>query len=386
MTTIQPKKAENARQSSSDVVSSYAPKNIETKELKEIKVKLERFDFGQTATGTPVERFVVENNHGYSMSLISYGAIMQAFHMPGRDGTVANVNLGTDSIEAYEKCVAYFGATVGRFCNRIGKGQFELDGTQYKLAVNNPPNSLHGGIVGFSHAVWNCETIEESDRAGIRFSHTSPDGDEGYPGEMKVVAEYVLTDANELLIEFRAETNKPTVVNLTNHNYWNLAGGGKVLDHQLQIHADHVLDVDDTLIPTGQFQPVENSPLDFRQTHSIGAQIDELKKTPANGYDHCYVVRREPNQERTLTSAALISDPASGRTMEVLTTQPGIQLYTGNWMSGDEGSCGFGENEAFCLETQHYPDAPNVSSFPTTRLNPGETFRETTVHRFSVSE
>lgn len=319
------------------------------------------------------------------MSVISYGAIMQSMMTPDRQGQLANINLGTDSISGYENCVAYFGATVGRFCNRIGGAKFSLDGQEYNLAVNNPPNTLHGGHRGFSHVVWSAEKIEEADRVGIRFSHTSPDGDENYPGELQVTADYVLNNENELIIEFGASTNAKTVINLTNHNYWNLGGdqSGSILDHVVQVEADEFLTVDDTLIPTGGFTSVEGTELDFRSPQSIGARIDSLKETPAKGYDHCYALR---SQSGELALAATVTDPKSGRVMKISTTQPGIQLYTGNWMSGDEGSCGFGENEAFCLETQHYPDAPNQPSFPTTELKPGETFHQKTVHWFGVQD
>ena len=346
-------------------------------------MNLETFDFGTTSGGETVQRFVCSNDKGLSMSLISYGAIMQSMLTPDRSGNLANINLGTDTLAGYERCVAYFGATVGRFCNRIGGARFSLDGNEYQLAETHPPNCLHGGVRGFSHVVWAAEEIHESDMVGIRFNHTSPDGDEGFPGELKVTADYLLNNSNELIIEFKATTDARTVLNLTNHNYWNLGGeqSGSILGHVVQIESDKILSVDQTLIPTGEFTSLEGTELDFRTPWEIGARIDTLKKTPAKGYDHCYALR---SQSGELALAATVSDPTSGRVMKVRTSQPGIQLYTGNWMSGDEGSCGFGENEAFCLETQHYPDAPNIPSFPTTELNPAEKFNEKTVHWFGV--
>lgn len=346
-------------------------------------MKIEESDFGQTSAGEPVKRFVCTNDSGLSMSLISYGAIMQSFWAPDRNGSSANINLGASTLEGYERCVAYFGATVGRFCNRIGGAKFTLDGQQYSLAVNNPPNSLHGGNRGFSHAVWETEAIQEDNRVGVRFKHVSPDGDEGYPGRLEVTAEYSLNDQDELSIDFFANTDAKTVLNLTNHNYWNLGGdsSGSVLDHVLQIEADQYLAVDDTLIPSGELADVNGTELDFRDPVSIGARIASLKKTPAKGYDHCYALRSQAGE---LALAATVKDPGSGRVMKVSTTQPGIQLYTGNFLSGDEGSCGYSENEAFCLETQHYPDAPNIPQFPSTVLEPGQTFHEKTVHWFGV--
>ena len=346
-------------------------------------MELKKTEFGKTNRGETVHHFLCKNANGLSMTLITYGAIMQSMMTPDKSGNLANINLGTDSIEGYESCVAYFGATVGRFCNRIGGARFELDGTEYRLAENNPPNCLHGGNIGFSHAVWQAEEVNEADRVGVRFTHESPDGDEGFPGNLKVTADYVLTNDDELIIEFWATTDAKTVINLTNHNYWNLGGddSGSILDHVVQIESDQFLTVDDTLIPNGQFTDVSGTELDFRQATPIGERIDSLKQTSAKGYDHCFALR---NEQGELVDAATVIDPKSGRQMKIRTTQPGIQLYTGNWMSGDEGSCGFGENEAFCLETQHFPDAPNIPEFPTTELNPGETFHQKTIHAFGV--
>ncbi|MEC9093480.1 MAG: aldose epimerase family protein [Planctomycetota bacterium] len=347
-------------------------------------MKVEKSEFGKTTGGERVYRFVCTNENGLSMSLITYGAIMQSMVTPDASGRLANINLGAETLQGYENCAAYLGATVGRFCNRIGGAAFTLDGKEYQLAATHPPNCLHGGVKGFSHVVWHAEEIHEYDLAGIRFTHVSPDGDEGFPGELKVTADYLLNNSNELLIEFKATTDTKTVLNLTNHNYWNLGGdqSGSIEDHVLQVESDKILSVDPMLIPTGEFTNVEGTELDFRTPWAIGARIDTLRKTPAKGYDHCYALR---SQSGELALAATVCDPKSGRVMKVSTSQPGIQLYTGNWLLGDTESCGFQENEAFCLETQHYPDAPNIPSFPTTELNPGQEFNQKTVHWFGVN-
>lgn len=313
---------------------------------------------------------------------------MQSMVTPDKNGKLENINLGCDSIESYEKCVAYFGATVGRFCNRIAHAKFSLDGKEYPLAVNCPPHSLHGGVKGFSHKIWQAEEIQTADTVGIRFSLTSPDGDEGFPGAMKIVADYILNNQNELIIEFLATTNAKTVVNLTNHNYWNLGGvdSGKIHDHILQVEADESLDVDETLIPSGSFASVVDTELDFRSPQAIGDRIATMQTTPAKGYDHCYVIRKTDSDVGKPSLAASVHDPKSGRSMTIETTQPGIQLYTGNWLSGDVGTNGYGENDAFCLETQHFPDSPNIPSFPTTELNPGEEFHAITIHRFGLAD
>lgn len=346
-------------------------------------MKIQQEDFGTTRQGEPVTKLTCTNDQGLSMSLLTYGGIMQSFFAPDRDGKFANVNLGADSIAEYENCEAYLGATVGRFCNRIGNATFSLDGRTYQLAANNGPNCLHGGNRGFSHHVWEFEPIQTEQEVGVRFQLTSPDQEEGFPGTLTTIVTYTLNNANELTMDFRAKTDAPTVINLTNHNYWNLGGdrSGSILDHVLQIEADQSLEVDATLIPTGRILDVEGTPLDFRQPKTIGHDIDGLRSTPAKGYDHCYVLR---SQSGKLARAATVRCPASGRVMVIETTQPGLQLYTGNWLAGDAGSCGFGENEAFCLETQHFPDSPNRPEFPSTVLRPGEEFHQTTVHRFAT--
>ncbi len=339
-------------------------------------MNLQRSEFGRTSQGQEISLFTLTNQLGNSISVIDYGAILVSVNVPDRKGQRDNVNLGYPQLDGYLARHPYFGSTVGRFCNRIAGGQFTLDGKLYKLAINNGPNHLHGGIVGFDKLIWCGTEIKTENAIGVRFELRSPDGQEGYPGTLEVFADYLWNDANELTFAFRATTDTPTVVNLTNHAYWNLGGAksGKVLDHLLQLNCQRYLSVDDTLIPTGVIADVAGTPLDFRQPRTIGERITQLPAT--KGYDHCYVVDGRPGELRL---AGRAYDPKSGRSMEVLTTQPGMQLYTGNHLEGE-----FVQHAGFCLETQHYPDSPNQPEFPTTRLNPGEQFEQKTVHRFGI--
>lgn len=337
---------------------------------------VERTPFGKTSDGSSVDLLTLTNSAGNIVQLTNYGAILVSVQVPDRDGKRANVNLGFDNLKSYLDGHPYFGATVGRYANRIAKGKFRLDGKDYALAVNNGPNHLHGGIVGFDKQVWQAEELRNKDSVGVRFTLHSPGGQEGFPGNLDVTAEYTWNNDNELAYTFEAKTDAATVLNLTNHAYWNLAGAGQgdVLEHVLQLKCDKYVAVDDTLIPTGDISKVDGSPLDFRQPHTLGERIAQLPET--KGYDHCYVVDGTVGKLRT---CAVMRDPSSGRVMEVSTTQPGVQLYTANHLGAP-----WGQHGAFCLETQHYPDSPNQPEFPTTRLDPGETFSETTVVRFSV--
>lgn len=341
--------------------------------------------FGKLDDGTMTHKFVCKNKNGLIVELTDYGARIVAVMAPDRDGELANVALGLDSGPAYAKHSAFFGCTTGRYANRIAKGKFSLNGKTYSLATNNDPNHLHGGLKGFDRQVWKAEPIATTNAVGVKFTHRSPDGDEGYPGTLEIAVTYSLTDDDELKIEYEAQTNQATILNLTNHCYWNLggAGSGTVLDHQLTLNADRYVEPDATLIPTGRLLPVQGTPLDFTKTETIGARIAKLKEGEGNpgGYDHCYVINGQPG---TLRLAARAYDPKSGRTMEVRTTEPGVQLYTGNFLDGSKTNGGFEQHGAFCLETQHYPDSPNRPEFPTTTLKPGETYRQTTVHKFSV--
>jgi aldose 1-epimerase len=343
------------------------------------KMVVEKSVFGQTPEGHTIHAFTCTNSQGSVLKLIDYGAHVISVEVPDRSGQRKNVTLGFDDAEGYLRRHPYFGSTVGRYCNRIAKGKFLLGGRQYSLATNNAPNHLHGGERGFDRFMWTAEEISDGKQVGVRFTRTSPDGEEGYPGTVRVSATYTLNAKDELTMEFSATTDKATPINLTNHAYWNLSGDAKnILDHELTIESDKFLTVDSTLIPTGELVDVVGTPLDFTRPRKIGERIREIKSDPV-GYDHCFVLR---SQDGTLKLAAKAKDPKTGRVMEVWTTQPGVQFYTGNFLDGSETAGGFGQYSAFCLETQHYPDSPNQPSFPSTILKPGETLRQTTVHRF----
>lgn len=339
--------------------------------------------WGQTLAGQPVTRFTLTNAAGHSVGLTDWGATLLEVRVPDRQGTLANVNWSFAELPPYLAGHPHFGGTIGRFANRIAEGRFEIDGQTYNLAINNGPNHLHGGKVSYDHRLWQAETFLDGESARVRFSLHDPDGYENYPGNVQVTTEYTWSPDSVLTIRFIATTDAPTHINLTNHSYWNLAGigSGSIHDHVAKIEADHFLDVDADLIPTGQFNEVAGSPLDFRQPTALGQRIDQLSET--GGYDHCYVVRGSAG---SLRPAATVIDPQSGRQLTIETTQPGMQLYTGNHLPGDASSAGAGKHDAFCLETQHYPDAPNRPEFPSTRLNPGQKLEQTTRHRFSVAE
>lgn len=345
------------------------------------KMNIKSEPFGKTTEGRDVTRFTLINAHGHTVSVMNWGATLLDVNVPDRAGRLANVNLSFDSLEPYLDGHPYFGSTVGRFCNRIGEGKFTIDGKSYQVTTNLGKHHIHGGKVNFTYQLWDAEDYQSDEAVGVRFSLTSPDGQEGFPGTVKATVDYSWNDRNELKITFTATTDAATHINLTNHSYWNLggAGSGSAMDHIVTIQADQSLDVDDALIPTGELNDVDGTVLDFRKATALGDRVDQLPDT--KGYDHCYVVRGEAG---TLRKAATVVDPDSGRVLEIETTQPGMQLYTANHLPGNESSNGYGGHEAFCLETQHYPNAPNRPSFPTTLLRPGETLKEVTVHRFSV--
>lgn len=328
--------------------------------------------------GTEVFLYEMTNVYGHRVCMTNFGAILVSVEVPDRDGKLENVNLGYSDLAGYLERHPYLGSTVGRFCNRIAAGKFELDGKTYTLAINNGPNHLHGGIEGFDRHIWEVEQLESEHGCGLRMTTVSPDGEEGYPGKLNVVSEYTWNNSSELSYTFRATTDAPTVLNLTNHAYWNLAGVGKgdIRDHELKLNCANSLAVDEDLIPTGKVLPTAGSSLDFADFRRLGERLDEFVGT--KGYDHCYVVDGEPGNEPRLAGTA--RDTVSGRVMEVLTTQPGMQLYTGNHLDGD-----FAPYTGFCLETQHFPDAPNKPEFPTTRLDPGQEFVQKTIHRFSIN-
>jgi aldose 1-epimerase len=318
--------------------------------------------------------------------VINYGAIITSIRVPDRNGKLGDVVLGYDSLDGYVTNPAYLGALVGRYANRIGKAQFTLDGKTYTLAANNKPNSLHGGVKGFDKAVYRIRLLEKPGQVGVELSHVSPAGDEGYPGSLALRATYTLSDNNELSLDYSATTDQPTVVNVTHHDYFNLAGegSGNVLSHLLMIDAENYTPVDANMIPLGTLAPVANTPFDFRKPTPIGARIDAQDPQIARGagYDHNFVVK---HQGKDLARAARVEEPKSGRVLEVRTTEPGVQFYSANWLevTGKQGHV-YGKRDAFCLETQHYPDSPNKPAFPTTTLRPGATFQSRTVYAFSV--
>ena len=347
-------------------------------------MNIEKKTFGKTSDGTEIFSYKCTNANGLSVELMTYGATILKVEAPDRSGNLDNIVLHFPSLPGYLQRHPYFGSTVGRFCNRIALGRFTLDGKEYVLATNNGENHLHGGKEAFDRAVWTAEEVRTEESIGVNFCYVSKDGEEGYPGTLTVEALYSLSNDNKLTMDFKASTDKSTPVNLTNHSYWNLAGAGHgtILEHVLELNSDFYLPVDEGLIPTGQLASVDGTPLDFRSPETIGSRLANLDLDPT-GYDHCFSLKGPDSQ---LTLAARVSEPASGRVMEVYTTQPGVQLYTGNFLDGTEGSGGYQQYEGFCLETQHYPDSPNQPSFPSTILNPGEVFLQTTVHRFLVDD
>jgi aldose 1-epimerase len=345
--------------------------------------------FGVTPDGRTVESHTLRSGGSMQVSVLTYGGIVRSIVVPDRRGELANVVLALPDLESYLNRNPYFGCITGRYANRIAGGRFSIDGVEHRLATNDPPNHLHGGRVGFDKVVWAARTIPDGDGARLRLSHTSLDGDEGYPGSLRVEVDYLVSTDGSLRIDYGATTDAPTIVNLTNHSYFNLAGegAGDVYDHELVIHARRYTPVDATQIPTGALEAVEGTPMDFREPRAIGDRMDERfeQLAIARGHDHNYVLDREG---AGLAPAARAVDPGSGRTLEVLTTEPGIQLYAGNLLDGSlTGPSGrpYGRGAGFALETQHFPDSPNRPEFPSTALRPGEVYRSTTIYRFGVS-
>ncbi len=354
----------------------------------EKKMGLEKKNFGATADGKKVDEYTLTNVHGLVVQVMTYGGIITSVETPDRQGNMTNVTLSLDSLGDYLAGHPFFGAIAGRYANRIAKGKFTLDGKQYTLATNDGPNHLHGGKKGFDKAVWQAKEVRGKDFVGVKLTHLSPDGDEGYPGNLTATVVYSLNNNNELKMDYTATTDKATPINLTNHTYWNLGGRAKggILGELMMINADYYLPVDDTLIPTGAPAAVKGTPMDFTTPTTIGARIDQVP----GGYDHAYVVNaiRWKHDPRELTLAARVFEPGSGRVMEVYTTQPAIQFYTGNFLDGklQAGGVSYQQHHGFCLETEHYPDSPNQPQFPSTVLRPGETYHQVTVHKFSVAK
>ncbi len=347
-------------------------------------MSIEKTPFGKMPDGTQIDRYALANSHGLTIKIITFGATLTAVEMPDRHGNRDVVTLYLDTLDDYLAGHPFFGSIAGRYANRIARGKFTLDGNEYTLATNNGENHLHGGTKGFDKAVWKAEPARGGGFVAVTFTHVSPDGDEGYPGTLTATATYTLTDDNELRMEYTATTDRPTVVNLTNHAYWNLAGAGSgdVLRHELMLNADRYLPVDEGLIPLGRLAPVRGTPMDFTEPKPIGSRIAQVE----GGYDHCYVLNKKEGEKLTL--AARVVEPKSGRVMEIYTTQPAIQLYTGNFLDGTLTVAGkpCQRHDGFCLETEHFPDSPNRPEYPSTVLRPGETYHEVTLHKFSVQK
>jgi aldose 1-epimerase len=339
--------------------------------------------FGKTPQGELVTLYTLTNKNGMSVSIMDYGATIVKILAPDRNGKLEDVVLGFDKFTSYLHVKTYFGATIGRYANRIANGQFTMVKSVYQLARNNGPNALHGGLRGFDKRMWKSEPVE-SDIPALRFSRLSPDGEEGYPGNLFVSVTFSLNDDNELHISYEATTDKETIINLTNHSYFNLAGGGTIMNHILTLHADSFTPVDATLIPTGEIKSVSGTPWDFLNPTPIGLHLKETGGNPI-GYDHNYVLKKGFFSDWAL--AAEVEDPGSGRTLSVWTDQPGIQFYSGNFLDGTiTGSGGkvYDQYTGFALETQHYPDSPNHPNFPSTLLKPGDTYKTSTVYAFGV--
>ncbi|GAC1409602.1 MAG: galactose mutarotase [Gemmatimonadaceae bacterium] len=352
-----------------------------------------RAPFGRTLDGRPVELFTLTNANGVELRLTNYGGIITSLKTPDRSGRLDDIVLGYDSLSGYLHDSPYFGAVVGRYGNRIAGGRFTLDGRTYHLAINNGPNSLHGGLRGFDKVVWAAEPFRSEAGVGVTLDYASADMEEGYPGNLRAQVTYTLADDNRLIVDYQATTDRATPVNLTQHSYWNLAGDGSrdILAHVLTINADAMTPVDTTLIPTGEISPVSGTPFDFRTPMPIGARIDQRQNTQiryGGGYDHNFVVNRRSAAPDELVHAARVTEPTTGRTLDVLTTEPGIQFYSGNFLDGSiTGKAGhvYHYRYGMALETQHYPDSPNHPSFPSTIVRPGHTYRTRTIFLFGVA-
>jgi len=346
------------------------------------KPAIEKSMFGRLSDGTIVESYLLRNGRGSAAKLIPYGASLTELWVPDRAGKLADVVLGLDNLEAYLAPHPFFGGTIGRYANRIANGRFALDGNEYQLAINNPPHSLHGGKIGFDRRAWKAEALDHPAGAAVRFTYLSTDGEESYPGNLQVTVTYTLTEADELKLEYRAETDQATPINLTNHSYFNLAASGDILGHRLYLNSDQYTPVDTTLIPTGEIRTVADTPFDFRGSMAIGEHIAELKDI--GGYDHNFVVN---GQAGALRIAARLVEPGSGRQMEVWTTEPAIQFYSGIHLDGSvvgKRRVAYRKFAGLCLETQHYPDSPNHPNFPSAILRPGSRFRSETIYKFSA--
>lgn len=350
------------------------------------EMKIDKASFGKLPDGREADLYTLTNANGLQTAITNYGAIVVSLHAPDRDGRLADIVLGYPKLADYLKDTPYFGAIVGRYGNRIAKGRFTLDGVEYTLATNNDANHLHGGKIGFDKVLWNAEPFRTANEVGLKLSYLSVDGEEGYPGNLQVTVCYALTNKNELKITYDAITDKPTVVNLTHHGYWNLIGQarGDILEHELMLNADRFTPIDAGLIPTGELRPVKGTPMDFTRPTRIGARIsqDDEQLRYGLGYDHNFVLNRTGEG---LSLAARVYEATTGRVLEVHTTEPGVQFYSGNFLDGSnvgKGGRAYKHRYGFCLETQHFPDSPNKPEFPPVVLRPGQRYQTTTVYRF----
>lgn len=351
-------------------------------------MKIAKKEFGKIPNGDVVLLYSLTNANGMQVGVTNYGGIITSILVSDKDGNMGEVALGFDDFESYLQGNPFFGCVVGRYGNRIAKGKFSLDGVKYSLAINNGPNHLHGGLVGFDKVFWTVQQeITESDRIGIVLNYLSKDMEEGYPGNLDVTMTYTLTNNNEIILDYKATTDKKTICNLTNHSYFNLKDGGAsdILDHEAWIDANQIVPIDDTSIPLGNLLDVEGTPFDFTSPKKIGIQIndDHIQIKNGGGYDHTFVIE---NSSGELKKIAKVMESTTGRVLEVLTTEPGVQFYSGNFLTEMTGSNGvqYNKRHGFCLETQHYPDSPNQPDFPSVVLNPGEVYQTTTIYKFSV--
>lgn len=351
-----------------------------------VKDNIKESAFGTLPDGRAVKLYTLRNSKGMEARISSYGGLVISLTAPDRNGKYEDVTLGYDNLEGYLKETPYFGALIGRYGNRIAKGHFTLDGKTYTLAINDPPNSLHGGKVGFDKVLWNARPFQSGIGPAVELTYVSKDGEEGYPGNLKVKVVITLTENNSLRFDYTATTDKATVVNLTHHGYFNLAGGGDVLGYKVQILADKFTPVDQTLIPTGELKPVDGTPFDFRKPTAIGARIgqDDQQLKFGHGYDHNWVINKPFGE---LGVIARVYEPKTGRVMEVSSTEPGLQFYTGNFLDGKitgKGGRVYNHRNAFCMEPQHYPDSPNQPKFPSVVLRPGQTYKNTIIYSFTA--
>jgi len=352
------------------------------------KPAVRKESFGKTGDGRPVDLYTLTNSQGIEVRAMTYGGIIVSLRVPDKSGTLGDIVLGHEKLDGYLPNPPYFGVIVGRYANRIANAAFTLDGAKYTLAKNDGPNSLHGGLNGFNKQIWEAKEFKNAKGTGVAFSYLSKDGEEGYPGNLKVKVSYTLTDDNQLILDYEATTDKATPLNLSQHSYFNLAGegNGDILGHHVMLNADRFTPVDKTLIPTGELRPVAGTPMDFTKPTAIGARINDNYEqlVVGRGYDHNWVINRK---DKSLTLAARVHEPTSGRVLEVFTTEPGVQFYSGNFLDGTiTGKQGhvYKQRYGFCLETQHFPDSPNHPDFPSTILQPGQTFRSQTVFKFST--